>query len=248
MTVFIVDGDKGGVGKSFVARSLADHLIEKKSTENIVLADCDPSNADVVCEAGYSEFEVVDDVNVHGVVLPTASPDDWYKTVDAICSKFAELQSVDYVFSLPAGAGLHIEESVLQMFDILGPVKTVWVMGATQSSADQLMARFDKMPYFYEKGLVCLNEYHGQVKRGIFDFWFDDDTRNVLVKAGDWEEFTIPPLTPFIMKNIGLMPFHTAVKQSIDGEISPTIKIGIQAYRKVFAANFSKAFAVLESK
>lgn len=64
MAAYIIDGDKGGVGKSFVARAAADYLITHKTGGTVAVIDCDPSNADVVGGDGFYESETVGEVEV----------------------------------------------------------------------------------------------------------------------------------------------------------------------------------------
>jgi CO dehydrogenase nickel-insertion accessory protein CooC1 len=66
MAAYIIDGDKGGVGKSFVARAVADYLITNKADGRVVVIDCDPSNADVVNDGGFYGEEAVGGVAVVG--------------------------------------------------------------------------------------------------------------------------------------------------------------------------------------
>lgn len=149
MTAYIVDGDKGGVGKSFVARAIADYLITNKPAGRVVVVDCDPSNADVVCDDGFSN-ETVREVEIVGLRSPVAGQEDWFKTVDEAVKLVQP--DTDFVFSLPAGAGLYIDDTVLSMFDLIGPARTIWVMGKDKSSTDQLKERLDRAPMFYEHG------------------------------------------------------------------------------------------------
>lgn len=239
MAAYIIDGDKGGVGKSFVARAVADYLITHKGAGKIVVIDCDPSNADVVGGDGFYEGEIVGGLEVLGLRSPVSSLEDWFATVD----RAVKLQShdTDLVFSLPAGAGLYIDDTVLSMFSLIAPVQTVWVMGKDQSSIDQLEERVKRAPMFYETGIVALNEHHGPVTRGTFDAWSRSPVRRDLVRPGNdgwngWKEVLVPPLNAFITKQIGNMPHHRAVAGSERNELSPTIRVGIEAFRRVFRA------------
>lgn len=234
MAAYIIDGDKGGVGKSFVARALTDYLIPNNTGGKIVVIDCDPSNADVVGGEGFHERETVGGIEIVGLRSPVSSQEDWFATVD----RAVRLQTpgTDFVFSLPAGAGLYIDDTVLSMFDLIGPVLTVWVMGKDQSSIDQLDQRVERAPLFYETGIVALNEHHGPMGRGTFDSWSRSALRRDLIRAGNdgWKEVTVPPLNAFITKQIGPMPHHRAVALSEQNELSPTIRVGIDAFRRVF--------------
>ena len=239
MAAIIIDGDKGGVGKSFVARAVTDYLITNKAGGKIVVIDCDPSNADVVCDSGFYEGETVSGIEVIGLRSPVSSIEDWFATVD----RAVRLQApdTDFVFSLPAGAGLYIDDTVLSMFSLIGPAQTVWVMGKDQSSVDQLEERVQRAPMFYETGVVALNEHHGSMTRGAFDGWLLSAVRKHLVRNDGWTETIVPPLNAFITKQIGSMPHHRAVACSAKNELSPTVRVGIEAFRRVFRAKLHAA-------
>lgn len=232
MAAFIIDGDKGGVGKSFVARVVADYLIDTTPGGKLVVVDCDPSNADVVGGNGFYEHEVVGETEVIGMLSPVQDQEGWFNTVD----KATQLSSSDtnFVFSLPAAAGLYIDDAVLSMFELVAPVQTVWVMGKDASSVDQLNERINRAPAFYERGLIALNEHHGPLSRGTFDLWLGDPLRQGIVGPDGWSEITVPGLNPFVTKLIGNMPFHRAVALSGGGKLSPTIKVGIDVFRRTF--------------
>jgi len=239
MATYIIDGDKGGVGKSFVARAFADYLINSKSSGEVVVFDCDPTTRDVVGNSGFDEKEIVGNVTVNGISAPIDSQEDWFNTID-VASKLVTAE-VDFVFSLPAGAGLLIDDTVLSLFDLITPVTTVWVMGRDQSSVDQLHERVRRAPKFYERGLVALNEFHGSVEKGAFDLWQRDDIRGEIVREDGWREFRVPILNVFVTKTIKNMPLHRAVELSISGRTSPTIRVGIEAFRRALRAEILRA-------
>ena len=243
MAAYIIDGDKGGVGKSFVARAVADYLITNKTAGKVVVIDCDPSNADVVNDGGFYE-EAIGGIEVVGIRSPVSSQEDWFSTVDRAI-KLAQ-DDADFVFSLPAGAGMHIDDTVLSMFSLIGTAQTVWVMGKDQSSIDQLEERVQRAPMFYERGIVALNEHHGPMSRGTFDLWKMGSTRKRLVHQGGWSEIVVPPLNAFITRAIGTMPHHRAVARSEKNELSPTIRVGIEAFRRVFRNELREALEKID--
>lgn len=240
MTAYVVDGDKGGVGKSFIARALADNLIANQGGGKVIIIDCDASNPDVVCDDGFSQSEIVGNVEVQGIVSPVVDQEGWYKTIDTAC-ELATSDDVNFVFSLPAGAGLHIDDTVLSMLELISPIKTIWAMGRDKSSIDQLGMRLNRAPLFYERGLIALNEYHGTIDRATFSTWNASDIRAACVEPGLWGEFAVPHLNAFITRQIGSMPLHRAIEKSAKGELSPTIKIGVEMFRRIFGMKFRAA-------
>jgi len=64
---YFVDGDKGGVGKSFISRCLVDSFINHEVSgmpkiDKLIVIDADPMNPDVVCDSGY-QSEVINPVS-----------------------------------------------------------------------------------------------------------------------------------------------------------------------------------------
>lgn len=239
MACFIVDGDKGGTGKSFVTRALADFLITKKGSGRIVIMDCDPSNPDVVCANGFSSSETIGNIEVIGLAVPVNSQEDWFAAIDAASG--ASIPGTDFVFSLPAGAGLYIDDTVLNLMGLIAPVSTVWVMGKDESSIDQLNARLARAPSFYEHGLIALNEYHGSAARGTFSDWKNSQAYMHTVEQGEWREVLVNVLNAFVTRQIGTMPLHRAHALSKDGKLSPTIAVGVEAFRRAFGAQLETA-------
>ncbi|GAB1394084.1 hypothetical protein MASR1M60_22480 [Rhodocyclaceae bacterium] len=242
MAAHIIDGDKGGVGKSFIARAFADNLINRKTSGEVIIIDCDPSTPDVVGNGGFEDTQVINGVTVRGILSPVASQEAWFRTVDSAAKHVTA--STDFVFSLPAGAGLYIDDTVLDLFGIIGPVMTIWAMGKDQSSVDQLRDRVNRAPMAYERGLIALNEFHGLTARGTFDLWSNDNTRKQIVRDDGWREFRVPVLNAFVTKLTGNMPLHRAVELSQKGELSPTVRVGVEAFRRAFAVELNHALEV----
>lgn len=239
MATFVVDGDKGGVGKSFLSRAIADYLIINKSGGRVVVIDCDQSSPDVVGEAGFHDHEQVGAVEVAGLSSPVSSQEDWFATIDRAVAHAQD--GTDFVLSLPAGAGLFIDDTVLDALALIAPVVTIWTMGKDTTSITQLEERVARAPAYYETGIIAINEYHGSLSRGAFDAWIRSSIRHRLVANGMWREITVPVLNAFITKRIGTMPHHRAVALSANNGISPTISIGIAAFRRAFHAQLGKA-------
>ena len=77
---YFVDGDKGGVGKSFVSRCLVDSFLNNLVTDmpkidKLIIVDADPMNPDVVCNDGYVN-ETVNSIEVIAKQYPINSPSD----------------------------------------------------------------------------------------------------------------------------------------------------------------------------
>ena len=110
---YFVDGDKGGVGKSFASRCLVDSFINHEVSgmpkiDKLIVIDADPMNPDVVCDNGYKN-EAVNNIHVIGLQRPIKSEDDWLNLINELAeTQINETDEIRLVFSLPSAAGLYI--------------------------------------------------------------------------------------------------------------------------------------------
>ena len=122
---YFIDGDKGGVGKSFMSRCLVDSFINHEVSgmpkiDKLIVIDADPMNPDVVCDNGY-KTEVVNDIQIIGLQRPIKSEDDWLNLINELAeTQINETDEIRIVFSLPSAAGLYITESVLSLMALMG--------------------------------------------------------------------------------------------------------------------------------
>jgi hypothetical protein len=241
MATFFVDGDKGGVGKSFMARALADYLLTTGHCRKLVVVDCDPSNPDVVGDNAYASETTESGIEIVAERKPVKNADDWPAVIDFALQHVTGGEKVDCVFSLPAGAGLYIDHTTIEMQALLQPALTVWVMGTDKSSVDQLEARLNKSTSFYAYGIVALNTYHGQPDKGAFWQWNESNVRTMVEHS--WPEITIPRVMPFGVESIGTQPFHVVLRNK---RISPILPVIINGFRRELHSQLDAAFQKLE--
>lgn len=212
---FFVDGDKGGVGKSTVARALVDMLIQAErfdlpKIDRIVVIDADPSNDDVCGPGGYIN-EVVGETEILAVRFPISVIDDWKDLIDYLASNGLDgaNENLRIVFSLPAGAGFVLLQNpvVFEMLSLFNGVP-VWVLGNEESSVDQLQKRIDAAPLQHEKGFVIRNLKHGTAQS--FSAWNNSQTKKTVMDWG-WQEVDFPVGMSSVMTDIGRTPAHHAV-------------------------------------
>ena len=236
---YFVDGDKGGVGKSFASRCLVDSFINYKVTgmpqlEKIIVIDADPMNPDVVSEIGY-KTETINSIQIIAKQHPIKSEDDWLNVINDLSDlKIHDHDNLRVVFSLPSAAGLYINESVMDLMNLINPVP-IWVMGIDQSSIKQLGTRVQKSPLFYQSGYVLVNLKHGAHKS--FEHWNNSDLRKKLLSGDDfnWKEIELPAMMPRAAELVGSTPFHTIVEQgSVQGSgIAIGTRTVTQSYRGI---------------
>ncbi|NNM65802.1 MAG: hypothetical protein HKL99_14565 [Burkholderiales bacterium] len=214
---YFVDGDKGGVGKSFAARAIADMLTQSerfklpKPINRLLVVDADESNQDVCGEGGFPRNAVVGSCDVMGLFKPISTPEQWVQVGDQVFDIIQEWPDEDegrVVFSLPAGAGLAIAKAaeVTAVMAALNAVH-VWVIGTDAGSVEQLQARFDAFPAFYRHGFVIRNLRHGRSED--FTHWNKSATRDQALDCG-WQEIDLPVLTPSVAVDLARTPLHIA--------------------------------------
>lgn len=214
---YFVDGDKGGVGKSFVARAVADMLMQSDRfalptpIDRLLVVDADESNQDVCGENGFPDHETVAGCEVRGEFFPISTPEQWVQVGDKVFNviqEWPEDAEGRVVFSLPAGAGLAIAKAaeVTAVMAALNAVH-VWVIGTDAGSVLQLQTRFDTFPMFYQRGFVIRNLRHG-IKED-FTHWNKSATRDHALECG-WREIDLPVLTPSVAVDLARTPLHMA--------------------------------------
>ena len=164
-TIF-VDGDKGGVGKSLVARALADMYLydSRHAWRDVVVFDADRSNPDVCGEGGYQTGMISKLISTNLINLETES--GWSEFGDAMEQYVGEGRDADIrvIISMPAQIGPRaFDGSIPLVGEILRSVNAipVWVMSRTQDCITALEARRKAMASHYAHGLVVQNLFFG---------------------------------------------------------------------------------------
>ncbi len=214
-TIF-VDGDKGGVGKSLITRSLVDMYLQgadqygmaRVPDAQVVVVDADRSNPDVCGQGGLT---------AGGRIIQTlhASLEDQNGWMEFVNQVETYLQSPDQetriIVSMPAQIGprafdnsIPIVREFMRDFNVV----PVWVLSRTRDSIDALDYRLKMMPSQYCHGLVVKNTFWGLAEK--FGLWEQSTTRRITVESGDWAECEFPELSDVLMAKIGRIPFHIA--------------------------------------
>lgn len=245
---YFVDGDKGGVGKSFASRCLVDSFINHEVSgmpkiDKLIVIDADPMNPDVVCENGYKN-ETVNGIRVIGLQRPIKSEDDWLNLINELAeTQINETDDIRLVFSLPSAAGLYITESVLSLMALMNPTP-IWVMGIDASSTNQLESRVGKSPMFYQQGVVLINMKHGSNK--AFEFWDKSRIKKTLLSGEDyaWSELELPAMMPRAAELIGSMPLHTVIDKG--NVLGSGVAIGTRTVAQTYRGIAGRKLAALE--
>ena len=246
---YFVDVDKGGVGKSFTARALADMLMQSARfnlphpINRLLVVDADESNQDVCGKGGFIS-ERVGDCDVSILMRGIETPEQWISVGDEVfrlVQDWPEDEENRIVFSLPAGAGLAIARAgeVTEVMAALNAVH-VWVIGTDYESVRQLQDRFNQFPKFYGQGFVILNMRHGT--RDKFVHWNTSETRTQALANG-WREIEMPVLTPFVASELSRTPLHhAALRGAVNGgkRLGMGSLIAVKTFRGITGARLAE--------
>lgn len=174
------NGDKGGVGKSFLDRALIDFMIRYEIP--VAPVDADVRNADV-----YSVVNKI--VPVERLNLRTE--DGWAALVDFMDKNAS---SKEIVVNLPAGIGEE-EEKYAEIFadaanEIGVDVVVFWVMNHEAESVKLLKHSIENKLLNPANVVVVRNHYFGD----NFDIWQGSQTRQTFLALGG-KEVDLPVLS-----------------------------------------------------
>lgn len=238
MKTLMVDGEKGGVGKSLVARALADMYLHAESANlprpqyTVGVIDADLSNPDVCGRGGFTG----DDGVALAALASLENAEGWAAFVDQLAGLQARMrpdEEVRVVVSLPAqithrafAGTIPAVGEILQMFG----ATPVWVLNRTRESANALAERRRLMPPHYRQGLAIKNLFFGSGNQ--FLSWEAHPVYQELVVTGAWAEGEVPELYALLSNKIGRTPFGTAYEVGThSGPLSAGEKVMLNAWR-----------------
>ncbi|MHB8413792.1 MAG: hypothetical protein ACYDB1_00150 [Acidiferrobacteraceae bacterium] len=254
LKTILVDGDKGGVGKSLVARVVTDmylHAAERAHDADlgadhfvVGVIDADLSNPDVCGTGGFTTQD--------GVCLAALASLDqaegWAGLVDQLAAIEAQADpkaEVRVVVSLPAQitrrAFAGAIPAVAEILTRFGAVP-VWVLNRTQESVAALAERYRLLPQEYRRGLAVRNLFFGDAEH--FLAWAAHPIYQELVVGGGWQEGTLPELYALLAHKLGRTPLHTALAV---GTQSGPLSYGEQLMLNIWRRTCWASLAVLET-
>jgi hypothetical protein len=244
LKTFLIDGDKGGIGKTMVSRIVADTFVRHKTnglpSAKIICLDADHTNPDF---AGSSGYEADASIFATGLIN-LDDPDNWMEMMNTVepYIEMAQTEEVRIIISLPATiqrAFVSGSEAVGQAMEMLNAVP-VWVVGDTDDSVKQLQKRYELMPRRFEHGIVVLNQKFGNQDK--FVHWNGSEIQKEIIGSGDWIETTIPVLGAATARRLGRTPFHVAESNRVGmgGEkLGLGDLIAVKAFRNVATVDLS---------
>lgn len=218
LKTFIIDGDKGGVGKSLAARALVHHYIclPDGLRPNIIAYDADLSNPDVCGDGGLKNNPSL----MGTALLDLSTENGWIAFGDRVSnlSAMAKNSEIRIVVNMPAQIGPRAFDGSIRIVDeVLREANAipVWMLNRTQESISALDFRLRNMGSRYTAGLVVKNVFFGSTDK--FALWDTSLLRQTLVTEGSWREAALPELNDQLAVMIGRRPFHDVLDSGIDG-------------------------------
>lgn len=170
--IILVDGDKGGVGKSVVAGSLVDWIFGKG--RSVAVVDGDARNADV--GRLFDDLLPVKqaDLRVH---------DGWMDVTDFVYGQPADRT---VVISMPAGIGGELKREADRFADmakqLARPIMLLWVINRTPDSVILLREALDSIGGHLAHRVVFKNLFFGEPEK--FRRWDGSETRKEFERSG----------------------------------------------------------------
>ncbi len=236
-TIF-VDGDKGGVGKSLVARALVDMflfggpVVGLHQPPKVVVFDADRSNPDVCGDGG---FEVQG--NITATHLTNLETDVGWSEFGDKMDQYVSLGAqtdIRVVVSMPAQIGPKaFDGSIPLVGEIMREVNAVpvWVMSRTQDCINALEFRRKTMTERYASGVVVKNLFFGAGDK--FNLWKESDLRSQIIEHGEWAEVEFPEFNDVLLHAIGRKPFQDAIENgtSSGNPLGMGSRLSLQTWR-----------------
>ena len=171
----LVHGDKGGVGKSFVAQALADFFL--KNGEQVAIIDADTQNPDVY--RMFSKHMPCAQANIR-------EENGWMDVMDFVESHPGHT----IILNTPAGIGEYMKDELatfaryLQVQDVPAQMELWWTMNANHDSVNLFAKAYEKHGHLFTKIRVICNLHFTGGSKEAFVLWDETPLRTRLEKIG----------------------------------------------------------------
>lgn len=237
--VIIVHGDKGGVGKSFVAQAIADYLLSKGS--NIAIIEADTANPDVdrmFCKT------------IPCLKANLRSENGWMDVMDFVSNHAGST----FIVNTPAGIGEHMKSDMATFskyiadFDPSMEMELWWTMNVQHDSVNLFSKAYQEYGQSFARIRVVCNLHFSDGNYEPFFLWQESPLRTRIENANGMT-IRFPGLNLRVVKKMyspeNIMPFADAV-DAVSGEkidLTPSERWKLQTWRKDIDTLMSPAFA-----
>lgn len=236
----LVDGDKGGVGKSLATRALVQYyLAQSDSRPRLMVFDADHSNPDVCGKDGLKAGD-----GILGTGLIDLSTEAGWIDFAGRLEKVHDLDC-RVIVNMPAQIGGVFDGSVAIVGEVLREAHAlpVWVLSRTQESITALEHRIHHLPTQYTTGLAVRNLFFGESDK--FGLWEGSQLRKTLLRSNAWLETELPELNDQLLVMMGRRPFHEVARFGIDNKPLPLgYRLALQTWLHRAITGLSKIEAV----
>jgi len=238
-TIF-VDGDKGGVGKSLVAKAIADMYLHgskefRLPEAQVVIVDADRANPDLCGTGGFKMGGRL--AETHYAALDTE--EGWREFGDKMEPYIDTEEEIRVIVSMPAQIGPRAFEGDIPLVnEVMRVVNAVpvWVLSRTRDSIDALDFRLRNMPARYTHGVVVKNLFFGASEK--FGLWQESAARLQTIVEGNWMEVELPEMNDILLHMIGRAPFQTALEQgTAKGQLGLGSRLSLETWRRTAWGN-----------
>jgi len=249
LQTYLVDGDKGGVGKSLTTRALAHYFLSREPSKRPILAvfDADMSNPDVCGKDGLSTKNSTASLTQ---IVDLSIEQGWIEFANAVekLQNDYEDNDIRIVVNMPAQIGSRAFQGTIPIVsELLRETNafTLWLLSRPiEEGVRTLEERLKAMPARYHTGQVILNQFFGETKK--FVMWDKNPLRAKLL-ADDpndefyWNESYLPEINDEVISAIGRTPFHIALGKNKDGKpiLSHGFRLTLEAWLKKTNLMFS---------
>ena len=203
----LVHGDKGGVGKSFVAQAIADYLLDRG--ERVAVIDADTANPDV--SRMFASYVPAAEANVR-------SENGWMDVMDFVLKH----RGHTIIMNTPAGIGEFMKQDMASFTEFLrdqdAPIEMElwWTLNLQHDSVNLLAKANDAYgQYFTRIRVVCNLHFAGGNKDhdGPFLLWNESSLKTRMEKANGMTIY-FPGLHVRVVQKVfapdKIMPFSMA--------------------------------------
>ncbi len=246
LKTYLIDGDKGGVGKSLTTRAAAHYFLNQPEPSRPTLAifDADMSNPDVCGEGGLSRRN---SAIKRADIIDLSVEYGWITLANALepLREQAEDCEVRVLINMPAQIGPRaFRGDVPLVAEVLREARAVpvWLLSRTEESIRTLEERVRIMPERFASGLAVRNLFFGA--SGKFTRWAGSALREQLVEQGRWLESSFPEINDEVIAAIGRTPLHVALAEGLNGK---PLMHGYQLVLSAWLKSTTAVFDLLET-